>query len=354
MKSGIWSELLRANSAEDWFVASCFAIGGWLLGQLVLRLSHGPLSRWVSRTSSTADDVLLLALRGPLVVIISILGLFFGYEHLAWPAKADLWMSRALHVSIALSITWLIARLITRVLSDVLRKNPSVGSKRGSAVPAITGVVNVLVWGLGLVVALGNAGYDVGALLAGIGIGGLAMAMAAKDTLANVFGGITVFADEPFHAGDRIRIADHTGRVEAIGLRSTRLRTIEGPIVVIPNHLFTESVVVNLSAEPSQRVRLDIGLVCETPPEHVERALVILEELVKAEQAWLEAKYTVSLNDLKADQLGVLFIYYVRKDKPVDQARTRINLEVLRRFNSEGLRFAYPTSVQYAVQVQEG
>ncbi len=354
MKSGIWSELLRTNSAEDWFIASAFAIGGWLLGQLVLRLSHGPLSRWVSRTSSTADDVLLRALRGPLVVIISILGLFFGYEHLTWPAKADLWMSRALHVAIALSVTWFIARLITRVLADVLQKNQSAEARRGSAIPAITGVVNVLVWGLGLVVALGNAGYDVGALLAGIGIGGLAMAMAAKDTLANVFGGITVFADQPFEAGERIRIADHTGRVEAIGLRSTRLRTVEGPVVVIPNHLFTEGVVVNLSAELTQRVRSDIGLVCETEPERVERALAILAELVRTESEWLEPKFTASLNELRSDHLGLLFIYHVKKEKQIDQARTRINLEVLRRFHAEGLRFAYPTSMQYAVQVQEG
>lgn len=353
MKIGLWHELVRANDGQDWLAALAFVIGGWLLGQAILRLSHGPLSRWVSRTANTTDDLLLRALRGPLVVIVSVLGLFLGYEHLTWPPKADLWMSRALHVAIALSITWLFARLVTRLLGGFLERGKGSEHKRGSAVPAIVGIVNVMVWGLGLVVALGNAGYDVGALLAGIGIGGLAMAMAAKDTLANVFGGITVFADQPFHAGDRIRIADHTGRVEAIGLRSTRLRTVEGPLVVIPNHLFTESVVVNLSAEPSQRVRLDIGLVRETAPELVECALAILEDVVKTEQEWVEPQHTISLNELKADQLGLLFIYHVRKNKPMDQARTRINLEVLRRFNAQGLRFAYPTSIQYAGKVAE-
>ncbi len=353
MQNDTWNELLNANTGADWLIALGYVVGGWVLGQVLLRLSHGLLNRWISSTASVTDDLLLRALRGPLVVIICVLGLFLGYEHLTWPGKADLWMSRALHVAMALSVTWLIARAFTRILGGALERGRTAEERRGSAIPAIVGVANILVWGLGMVVALSNAGYDVGALLAGIGIGGLAMAMAAKDTLANVFGGITVFADAPFHAGDRIRVADHTGRVESIGLRSTRLRTIEGPVVVIPNHLFTESVVVNLSAEPLQRVRLDIGLVSETPPERVERALVVLSELVKAEHEWLDPKHIASLNDLKADQLGVLFIYHVRKDKPVDQARTRINLEVLRRFQAEGLRLAYPTSVQYAVQVQE-
>lgn len=353
MKNGIWNELLTANTGTDWAIALGFVAGGWVLGQALLRLSYGPINRWISRTANVTDDLLLRALRGPLVVIICVFGLFLGYEHLNWPVKLDLWMSRALHVAIALSITWLIARVITRALAGALERGRTAEAQRGSAIPAIVGVVNILVWGLGLVVALSNAGYDVGALLAGIGIGGLAMAMAAKDTLANVFGGITVFADQPFHPGDRIRVAEHTGRVEAIGLRSTRLRTIEGPLVVIPNHLFTESVVVNLSAEPSQRVRLDIGLVRETPPERVERALAILGEVVLAEQDQLDPKYAASLNDLKADQLNLLFIYHVRKNKPVEQVRTRINLDVLRRFHAEGLRFAYPTSLQYAVPVEK-
>jgi len=353
MKSGIWSELVRTNLAEDWWSALAFAGGGWVLGQLIHRLATGPLLKSASRTRSKADEELITALRAPLVVIVTILGIAMGYQQLTWPERSDLWITRVLHVGIALAVTWTVSRIVSHILRTVMDKEGRSESTARRIVPALSGVLSVLIWGLGLVVALSNAGYDVGALLAGIGIGGLAMAMAAKDTLTNVFGGITIFTDEPFHTGDRIRVGEHTGRVEAIGLRSTRLRTLEGPVVVIPNHMFTESVVVNLSAEPSQRVRLDIGLVCETSPDRVERALVILDELVRSEQEWLEPKHTACLNDLKADQLGVLFIYHVRRERPLDQARTRINLLVLRRFRSEGLRFAYPTSLQYAVQVQQ-
>lgn len=349
MRNNTWKELLLMNSTDDWFMALLFVLGGWLLGQVVSRVAKGLLGRWAARSSTGTDDMLLRELRSPVVLIITVLGFLFGYQHLNWPAKADLWVWRALHVAIAVSFTWLIARLATRLLGEYLHRGQTNAERRGTAIPALTGVVNVLIWGLGLVVALSNAGYDVGALLAGIGIGGLAMAMAAKDTLANIFGGISLFADEPFTAGDRVRIGEHTGRVEAIGLRSTRLRTAEGPVVVIPNHLFTESMVVNLSAERTQRVRLDIGIDRSMPAEQVARALDVLGSIVNGMPDVLEPEHVASLHDLRPDHLGVILIYHVKKHHPIDAARTRINLEVLRRFQAEGIRMAHPTSVQFVM-----
>ena len=96
---------------------------------------------------------------------------------------------------------------------------------------------------LGLIVALNNAGYDIGALIAGLGVGGLALAIAAKDTVANIFGSVTIFADRPFVIGDRVRIKGHDGVVRDIGIRSTRLETRDGPMVTIPNATFADSAV---------------------------------------------------------------------------------------------------------------
>lgn len=104
------------------------------------------------------------------------------------------------------------------------------------------------------IVALNNAGYDVGALIAGLGIGGLALAMAARDTVSNVFGGFTIFTDRPFTLNDRIKVSGFDGTVDEIGIRSTRLRTLAGTLVTIPNSTFSESAVENVSAEPSRKV----------------------------------------------------------------------------------------------------
>ena len=109
-------------------------------------------------------------------------------------------------------------------------------------------------WAVGIIVALNNAGYDVGALIAGLGIGGLALAMAARDTVSNVFGGFTIFTDRPFTLNDRIKVSGFDGTVDEIGIRSTRLRTLAGTLVTIPNSTFSGSAVENSSAEPSRGV----------------------------------------------------------------------------------------------------
>jgi MscS family membrane protein len=215
-------------------------------------------------------------------------------------------------------------------------------------VPVVRSSIKVLVWVLGLVMALNNGGYDVGALLAGIGIGGLALAMAAKDTVANIFGGITVFADKPFRVGDRIRIQDHDGVVIEVGIRSTRLRTMEGPVVVVPNHKFTDSMVENVSEELSRRVRHELGLIYETPPAKLEEAVQILEQVVNDHQDVLEAERLVSFIAFKEYSLNILFIYYIQKEADIFRTQTRIHMDVMRRFAAAGLEFAYPTQTEYS------
>ena len=119
--------------------------------------------------------------------------------------------------------------------------------------PILQKTLRALVWILGIISGLTNAGYDVGALLAGVGIGGLAMAMAAKDFVANIFGGVTVFIDKPFTVGDRIKVNGIDGTVQEIGIRSTRLSTLENRMVTIPNHQFTDQMVENVTPSLHER-----------------------------------------------------------------------------------------------------
>ena len=133
--------------------------------------------------------------------------------------------------------------------------------------PILRKTVRSVVWILGVITAMNNAGFDVGALLAGVGIGGLAMAMAAKDFVANIFGGVTVFVDKPFKVGDRIVVDGIDGTVQEIGIRSSRLITLQGRMVTIPNNSFTNSPVENITAEPSRKVSVTLGLTYDTSPE---------------------------------------------------------------------------------------
>ena len=128
-----------------------------------------------------------------------------------------------------------------------------------------------------VILAIQNAGYDVGALLAGLGIGGLALAMAAKDTVANIFGGFTILTDKPFTINDRIQVSGFDGWIREVGLRSSRLETLAGRIVTIPNSIFSDTPVENISAEPSRKVAVNLGLTYDTTPDQMEEAMNILK-----------------------------------------------------------------------------
>ncbi|MCB9184650.1 MAG: mechanosensitive ion channel family protein [Flavobacteriales bacterium] len=336
------------NTLIDWLRAAAFIVGGWLVGQVLYRLAGSVLSPMAQRTATRIDDALVTRLRTPVVVLITLLGLIAGYQQLTVSERAGLWIGRGIHVAVALCVTWIVTRILVAVAREVLlaRARREGSESEARLVPGVTTAIQVIIWGLGAVVALNNAGYDVGALLAGIGIGGLAMALAAQETVANIFGGITIYADRPFRVGDRVRVDGHDGFVLEVGIRSTRIHSLEGPVVVIPNKKFTESVVENISLEPSRRVRHELGLIYETPPERLERAMEVLREIIEANQTDLEQEHLISFTTFGAYSLNIIFIYFIRKNADIFATQSRIHLEVLRRFHAESLSFAYPTSVE--------
>ncbi|MFZ1333228.1 MAG: mechanosensitive ion channel family protein, partial [Flavobacteriales bacterium] len=280
---------------------------------------------------------------------VTLFGFYLGYNQLEFGPRVELWADRVFKVSLALTFTWLIARLFDALVQEYLlpraERNETVVIE-SQLVPVIRSSIKLLVWGLGIVLAMNNAGYNVGALLAGIGIGGLALAMAAKDTVANVFGGITVFSDKPFKAGDRIRIEGHDGTVKEIGIRSTRIQTLDGPIVVVPNFKFNDTVLQNVTNEPSRKVKHELGLVYGTTPDKIEEAIAILTQLVLDNQEVLLEDHLACFSAFKEYSLNITFVYFIRSGADIFALQTKIHLELMRRFAKAGLEFAYPTTVE--------
>lgn len=351
-----WAEhdRIMGNHPAQWLEAALILLVGWLLGKGLSWLGATIFRRLAARTTNTVDDELVHTLRKPLVALITLVSMAWSYQRLSTPTLMDRWMERFFHVAMALAVTWALVRVLDTLLSALLRSRTQRTEDPSSVqfIPVVRSSMKVLLWGLGFVVALNNAGYDVGALLAGIGIGGLALAMAAKDTLANIFGGVTVFTDKPFRVGDRIRLNGYDGIVEEVGIRSTRIRTSEGPRVVVPNTKFTDSILENVSQEPSRRVRHELGLVYDTPNAKIEEAIMLLRAVVKDHVADLETEHAAYFSTFKDSSLTLVFIYHIRKGKEIFNVQTRVHLDVLARFRAAGLEFAYPTSVQYTAELK--
>ena len=196
---------------------------------------------------------------------------------------------------------------------------------------------------------MNNAGFDVGALIAGLGIGGIAFAMAAKDSISNVFGGITIFADRHFRLNDRIKVDGYDGSVKDIGIRSTRLQTLEGRMVSIPNSKFTDTLVENVTSEPTRKVVLSLGLTYDTDHKQMNKAIEILKDIANSNES-VDGNFKIAFSGFGDFSLNILFIYYITKEGDILMTQNDINMSILERFNNENLEFAFPTQTIYNIK----
>jgi len=337
-------QVFLGNPLSEWGIAVLWALGGVVFGKLLYRWFSRRMRKLAEKTASDLDDLIVDKVEEPLALAVVLLGFWFGYDHLHFGADVDQFMEHVFSIAVAVDVTWMAARLLDSLLGNMLI---TAGEKSDSVMmsqmaPILRKTLRSTVWVLGVIMAMNNAGYDVGALLAGVGIGGLAMGLAAKDFVANIFGGITVFVDKPFVVGDRVQLEGVDGTVVEIGIRSTRIKTLAGRIVTIPNHKFTDSVVENVTAEPARKIRIDLGLTYDTTPERIEDAINMLREIVEKHNG-TEDNTTIWFSGFGDFSLNVSVIYYVRKEADVSLTPGAVNLEILRRFNEAGLEFAFPT-----------
>lgn len=347
-------QVFLGNPLREWGIAMGWALGGVVFGKLLYRWFSKRMRHLAAKTTSQLDDLIVDKVEEPLALAAVLLGFWFGYDHLHFGPGVDEFMEHVFSIAVAVDVTWMAARLLDSVLGNVLTtagEQPD-STMMAQMAPILRKTLRSTVWVLGVIMALNNAGYDVGALLAGVGIGGLAMGLAAKDFVANIFGGITVFVDKPFVVGDRVQVEGVDGTVVEIGIRSTRIKTLAGRIVTIPNHKFTDSVVENVTAEPARKIRVDLGLTYDTPPERIEEAIALLREIVEKHNG-TEDNTTIWFSGFGDFSLNVSAIYYVLKEADVSLTPGAINLEILRRFNEAGLEFAFPTQTVIHQGAQE-
>ncbi len=191
---------------------------------------------------------------------------------------------------------------------------------------------------------------SISTILAGLGLGGLAFALAAQDTIRNLFGFAMIVLDRPFVVGERINFDGHDGVVESVGLRSTRMRRLDGHVVTIPNSKAADAVIHNIGRRPYIRRIMNIGLTYDTPPDKVEKAVEIVRGIFQDHEGMdPEFPPRVYFNEFNADNLNIIVIYWYHPPLYWDYLAhcQRVNLEIMRSFEAEGIDFAFPTQTLY-------
>ena len=332
------------NSILNWGIAVGILILSFVVVKMLYWIFSNVIRRLTSKTKTNLDDVLINKLEKPLTYLILILGYWISIHYLVFKEEVEIVLENAAYFLLVIDVTAILSRIVDALISEVIMPitEKSDSSFDNQLIPVIQKGVRSIIWILGIIIGLDNIGFDITAMIAGLGIGGLALALAAQDSVKNIFAGIMIFLDKPFRIKDRIQIDGFDGIVEEVGLRSTRLRTLEGRIVTIPNSRFTDNSVTNVTSQPTLKVKLNLGLTYDTDENQMQKAIDILEDIVKDQEA-ITDDYAAGFNGFGDFSLNILFIYYVKPDSHWLDTQTLVNKEILRRFNKEGLEFAFPT-----------
>jgi len=350
---GDWVVYEVAGAAVWQFVvAFLFILAGLAARKIIDFVMAEKVVPLFRRTPFQFDHLIAEAASKPLACLGLVGGLAGAVCVLRLPVEPDVRsvVYGALKVLVAADVLWFLFRMVDVLVLYLARMAARTQSKLDDhLVPLlrkalkITLAVIVAVWVVQLL------GYSVGSLLAGLGIGGLAVALALQDTLANFFGSVFIFLDRPFSVGDMVKIGDTEGVVEQIGFRSTRIRTWPATLVAIPNKQVAESKIDNWSKMPKRRVNQTVGVTYETTADQMEQAVAAIRGILERDEGVDPEFIVVRFEDFGSSSLDIRVIYFTKPIAYADHlaVRERVNLAVMRALERLGLAIAFPTRTVY-------
>ena len=363
----MFSKIYHGNSLQDWLISLGIILGAIIVNVIIVWINTTVFKKIAARTPGKLDDRVLEELESPVKFAIIIFAIWIAFHRLDFADKTVDFVHKAYRLLIVLNSTWFVARFVGVLLENLLipatkeirRRKAKYKNAEGLSdkeiaekpyfdyrlLPALKRICYTVIWIIGGVMALSNVGVNVGTLLAGLGIGGLAFALASQDTLKNILGGVTIFTDRIFKIGDRIKVNGFDGVVEDIGLRSTRIRTSEKRLVTIPNYRMSDSAIENVSQEPMRRVSMRIGLTYNTTSDKMQEALSILRDMSNR-VANIDKNISATFTDYSASSLDITFTYWIKPSGDTTETPSAVNIEILRAFNAAELNFAIPTQIE--------
>lgn len=324
-----------------WIAALLIALIAFILGRFVMGMVF---SRMRTLSSGAKNQLMVPALEPPASTLVVLCGLIAAlYVAPLWDAVPTL-VRLGEQGALTAVILWGVACAGGAAIDHF-----AVGARARSLhiaafIPLIKRTIGAFFIVFSVLVVFESLGFEVKTFLAGLGIGGLAFALAAQDTIANLFGSFVVVMDQPFYVGEYIRIQGHEGTVEEIGLRSTRLRTAQRTQIVIPNKTVAAEVITNFTRMPQRRVDATLGLRYDNPLDSVHLAIADIRDLLRADPGVHKGQIVVSLADFSDNSMRVQMLYFTADpDWEAHMAvRDRVNFGILRACVARGVIPVYP------------
>ena len=325
-----------------------------LIAAIVIKLAGKCAARFSALAGRIVDS-----LTTPVAWIIVLAGLSVANNTVAFNGKLDAIIDKILYALFIIMLVWGVLRIIGAGFDHISAKRaekPDSGMDR-LVTDLVRRAAKTVVWAIAILFIAQNLfSLNVTALITGAGVAGLAIAFAAQNTIANIFGALSIVTDRIFKIGDFIDVGGKRGTVEAVGFRSTKLRSLDGTVWNLPNRLVTDAAIENISKRGNIKYTFTLSLVYQTTPAQMKQALDILEEIFGSfpgfDQKKFPAKFSFSTFNSSSLDIGVIVWFNTRDFMAAQGMKQELNLAILERFNAAGLSFAYPTVTNYLVNAK--
>jgi MscS family membrane protein len=343
--------IFLGNPLTNWIYAALFAGGGIACGILVSNLG----ALLVRALLSKKEDLhaIYKLIKRPIALFVVYGGCRLALIKLVFSDFWEQWETRALDALFTVLICWSIAKLIDALIVHLTEGKTDAAASNSSRIPLILielqpflrKFFSFLLILIPLSIILRILGYNISGIMAGLGIGGAALALASKDLLSSFFGAASVFIDKSFKLGDRIKVADYDGFVVDMRIRTSQIRTLENRIVTIPNSVFQNTPIENVSSEPNTKIFQVISIRARNGLEKTQKAVEILKTIsfnrtdsaADAPLIALDGKSIAALSHVGIHVFKISFIYFIAKGADYWETINAVNLEVLRRFDEAGI-----------------
>ncbi len=345
--------MVYGNDIKSYIIALAILLFFIGIGKLFAMIGVSIIKKITKKTKTTLDDVLVSVLEKPVIFALFIAGFYIAGFQINFNEAGHRWYYNILEILIVMLVIWIVIRFLDAVIEHYFK--PMIAESESQLddqlLPFAKTTVKVIIILIGAIFLIKDFGYDVTSLVAGLGIGGLAFALAAQPLLTNLFGGISIIADKPFKIGDRVRVDDrYEGYVTQIGMRSTTIKSPIDTFIHIPNSVIAATALENKSREDKDhaiRYTFNIGIVYNSSSDKVKQAIQIIKDILEKHPAIIKndptASYVVGFSEFKESSLNIYVEYSFNQAYGTTKTRTEINLAIKEQFEAAGIEFAYPT-----------
>ncbi len=348
LNEGIFAIRFFGSSIGELLLCIASILFFTIAGKIIMFAFQKYVHAIAKKTSNEFDDLVVEVLSTPLFWFFPLIGFYIGLHFLELSqAYIDL-ANGVLFAVAALLITWVFLRIIDGAINFFLipLAEKTKSDLDDQLIPVLRNTLKAGTLIMVLLVVLSHFGIDIIPAIAGLGIGGLALAFAAKETIADVFGGISIFTSRPFKLGDWVKVAGVSGTVKEVGLRHTRIKALDKRLVTIPNSKVASSIIENISKAPRKMTEITIGLTYDTSVKEMGKAMKILREIIN-ERDDCEDEPLIVFKEFADSSVNIMMRYWIIKKSEFMRIRSEVNTEIKKRFDKAGLNFAFPTQTIY-------